>query len=261
MTSSYLEGTKNELAAWGYSRDKKRGKKQIVVGLLVGPDGLPVAVRVFKGNTQDTKTVSEQIRTLSKNFGVKHVTLVGDRGMIKGPQIDELPKDFRYITAIAKPQIRKKLENNVFQFQLFTEKIAEIEENGVRYVLRRNPIRASEISISRMKKFNSAEDLVQDQNTYLREHPRALVKTALKKVNAKIKKLKTQEWIKSSSNERQISIQKDEDVLRDISLLDGCYAIKSNVSKRDADAELVHERYCDLEKIERSGGVLKLDII
>ena len=66
----------NELPDFGYNRDKKNGKKQIVVGLLTGPDGLPVAVRVFKGNTNDPKTVSEQVRILADSFGVTEVTLV-----------------------------------------------------------------------------------------------------------------------------------------------------------------------------------------
>ena len=100
VTSAYLEGTCNALAEWGYDRDKKRGKKQIVVGLLAGPDGLPVAVRVFKGNTNDPKTVSDQVKILAERFGVTEVTLVGDRGMLKGPQIAVLPEGFRYITAI-----------------------------------------------------------------------------------------------------------------------------------------------------------------
>ena len=251
VTSSYLEGTHNELAAWGYNRDKKRGKMQIVVGLLVGPDGLPVAVRVFKGNTQDTKTVSEQVRILAKSFGAKQVTLVGDRGMIKGPQINDLPEDFRYITAITKPQIRKKLESSVFQYELFTERICEVEEDDVRYVLRRNPVRACQIANTREGKFNSIQNFVQEQNRYLSEHPRASVKTALKKINAKIKKLKSEEWVKTSVDQRQISIEKDEFALEEISLLDGCYAIKSNVSKKDADAKTLHERYCDLEVVSK----------
>lgn len=115
VTSSYLEGTCNALADWGYDCDKKRSKKQIVIGLLAGPDGLPVAVGVFKGNTNDTKTVSEQVKILADCFGVKEVTLVGDRGMIKGPQIDALPEDFRYITAITKPQIAKMLDKHLLQ--------------------------------------------------------------------------------------------------------------------------------------------------
>jgi hypothetical protein len=89
VTSAYLEGNCNQLADWGYNRDKKSGKKQIVIGLLAGPDGLPIAVRVFEGNTNDTQTVSEQVKVLANTFGVKHVTLVGDRGMLKGPQTKE----------------------------------------------------------------------------------------------------------------------------------------------------------------------------
>jgi transposase len=59
VTSSYLEGVCNELGSFGYNRDKKKGKMQIVAGLLAGPDGLPIAVRVFQGNTPDTMTASK----------------------------------------------------------------------------------------------------------------------------------------------------------------------------------------------------------
>jgi len=90
VTSSYLEGTDNELSAWGYNRDKKKGKKQIVIGLLTDDSGDPVAVRVFEGNTSDTTTCLDQIKLLAESFGVKNVTLVGDRGMIKTPQIEAL---------------------------------------------------------------------------------------------------------------------------------------------------------------------------
>ena len=119
------------MATWGYNRDKKEGKKQIVVGLLTGPDGLPVAVRVFNGNTTDSKTVAEQVRILAKSFGVKNVTLVGDRGMLKSQQIELLPDDFRYITAITKPQIRKMLSDGILQYELFADRVCEIKNDGV----------------------------------------------------------------------------------------------------------------------------------
>jgi transposase len=88
VTSSYLEGTCNELSAWGYNRDGKKGKKQIVIGLLTDKDGDPVAVDVFKGNTSDPKTVVEQIKKLSERFGVTDVVFVGDRGMLKRIPLD-----------------------------------------------------------------------------------------------------------------------------------------------------------------------------
>jgi len=257
VTSSYLEGNKNEFADWGYNRDKKKGKKQIVIGLLTGPDGLPVAVRVFAGNTVDTKTVAEQVRILAGNFGVKNVTLVGDRGMLKGPQVAALPDDFRYVTAISKPQIRKKLNDKIFQYELFSEKVSEVEEDGVRYVLRRNPIRKEEISRNRESKFNSIIELAVSQTKYLSDHPRARTATAIKKVNAKIKKLATDKWLYTKIEHRVITIEKDEDTLSEESLLDGCYVIKSDVPRKDADMQKLHDRYCDLEMVERVFRTMK----
>ncbi len=257
VTSSYLEGNENEFADWGYNRDKKKGKKQIVVGLLTGLDGLPVAVRVFKGNTVDTKTVSEQVRILAENFGIQNVTLVGDRGMLKGPQISAFPDDFRYVTAISKPQIRKKLNDKTFQYELFTEKISEVVENGVRYVLRCNPIRKEEIATNRELKFQAIKEFADKQTKYLSGHPRAKTTTALKKVNSKIKKLATEKWLYAREENRVIIIERDEEALSEESLLDGCYVITSDVLESAADAQELHDRYCDLEMVERAFRTMK----
>ena len=101
VTSSYLEGKHNELAAFGYNRDRKQGKQQIVIGLLCDPEGTPVSIEVFPGNTSDTKTFGQQVTKVAERFGAQAVTFVGDRGMIKGPQIKQLQQykdhEFHYI--------------------------------------------------------------------------------------------------------------------------------------------------------------------
>jgi len=224
---------------------------------LTGPDGLPVAVRVFEGNTIDTKTVAEQIRILAKSFAVKNVTLVGDRGMIKGPQIDALPDDFRYVTAISKPQIQKMLGEGILQMELFTDKVCEVESNSVRNVLRRNPIRKEQIRNTRESKLASILNAADERTRYLAEHPRANASKALDKVTAKIKKLKAYKWVTAAESDRAISIEKDEAALSQVSLLDGCYVIKSDVSKKDANAQVLHDRYCDLEMVERAFRTMK----
>lgn len=257
VTSSYLEGDCNALAKFGYNRDKKSGKKQIVVGLLTGPDGLPVAIRVFEGNTNDTKTVAEQVRTLSTNFGVKNITLVGDRGMLKGPQINALPDDFRYITAITKPAIQKMLSEGTFQYELFSDHVCEIEKDNVRYILRRNPIRAEQTAASRKSKHASLEKFANNVTAYLDAHPKADADKAKKKVIAKIAALKADKWLVATEKNRQISIEEDPDALSQASLLDGCYVIKTDVRKEDADTKDVHDRYCDLENVERDFRSLK----
>lgn len=257
VTSSYLEGICNELGQYGHNRDKKNGKLQIVVGLLTGPDGSPVAVRVFDGNTPDTKTVSEQIRIVAESFGIKEVTLVGDRGMIKGPQIEELPEDFRYITAITKPQILRMLNEGKFQLELFSDKVCEIEDAGVRYVLRRNPLRALQLSESRESKLAAIVTFAQDLTKRLAEHPKAHVDKALNQVNNKIKQLKVEKWVSATAEGREIIVDKDPIALANESLLDGCYVIKSDVPKTSADAQTLHDRYCDLENVERAFRTMK----
>ena len=127
VTSSYLEGTHNALAAFGYNRDGKKGKRQIVIGLLCDEDGEPVSIEVFPGNTQDPQTFAAQLAKVTTRFGVTDITFVGDRGMIKGQQIEDLAQQgFHYITAITKPQIEKLLRTGTFQMDLFDQEVAEV---------------------------------------------------------------------------------------------------------------------------------------
>jgi hypothetical protein len=256
VTSAYLEGVSNELGAFGYNRDGKKGKLQIVVGLLAGPDGLPVAVRVFEGNTNDTKTVSEQVRILAESFGVTEVTLVGDRGMLKGPQIAALPDDFRYITAITKPQIVKMLSEGALQMELFSEQVCEVAVGDVRYVLRRNFVRAQQMAESRASKRSAIEKLAGEQTQYLAKHPRADAQKALARVTSKIKQLKA-DWLGAEEKGREIGVVSDDPALANTALLDGCYVIKSDVPKASADAQTLHDRYCDLENVERAFRTMK----
>ena len=203
VTSSYLEGDQNDLAEWGYNRDKKKGKKQIVIGLLSGEDGAPVTTEVFKGNTQDTSSFASQIQKCKERFKCENVTLVGDRGMIKSGQIRDLQKHgFHYITAITKAQIETLVKNNIVQYSLFDDKLVEVENEGVRYIFRRNPIRAAEITKSRSSKQQSVEKLVKVQNAYLHDHPKAKVSTALKKINAKINRLNLKIWLAVNAQDR-----------------------------------------------------------
>src|SRR5262249_14754102 len=138
-TSSYLEGTHNALAAFGYNRDGKKGKPQIVLGLLCDEDGHPVSIEVFPGNTQDPHTFASHLERAKGRFGAQEIPFVGDRGMNKGQQVKALPKyGFLYFTAITKPQIEKLLRTGTFQMDLFDQELAEVfADEGIRYVLRR----------------------------------------------------------------------------------------------------------------------------
>jgi len=252
VTSSYLEGQYNELGEFGYNRDGKKGKKQIVIGLLCDEDGRPVSIEVFKGNTQDPATVASQVRKVADRFGGGDVTFVGDRGMLKSTQVKDLVgHGFHYITAITKPQIETLLKESVIQMDLFDQDLSEVEtDEGVRYVLRRNPLRAAEIAASRKSKIESVEKLVRSQNKYLKEHPRAKEEVALRKVCERCKRLKISSWMDASVLEREIFLSFDEGALSEASKLDGCYVLKTDLSKEYANKETIHARYKDLSLVE-----------
>jgi hypothetical protein len=258
VTSSYLEGVNNVLAAFGYNRDGKKGKQQLVIGLLTGPEGAPVAVRVFAGNTSDPKTVAEQIRTLAQGFGVCKVTLVGDRGMLKLPQLQALKEhEFNYITAITKAQIRQLLKTGAFQMHLFESELAEVVIDNTRYILRRNPQRVSELAANRQNKLSALKLRMSDKQRYLDEHPRANPEIARNRLADYAKLLKIDQWAKVTLSERNLGLSIDQAAWTHETQLDGGYVIKSDVPGRTATAAAIHQRYKDLAQVERAFRTFK----
>src|SRR5262247_2590037 len=254
VTSSYVEGTQNALAAFGYNRDGKKGKMQLVIGLLCDEDGHPVSIEVFPGNTHDPHTLAAQLAKVKTRFGVQEITFVGDRGMIKGQQIEDLAQHgFHYITAITKPQIEKLLRQGTFQMDLFDQALAEVfVDEGIRYVLRRNPVRAQEARDTRHAKLATLQALVAKQNHYLTDHPRANAQGAWQKLVARATTLRIADWVELTVAERAITLTVLEDAQREAAKLDGCYVLKTDLTPAQAPKEMVHDRYKDLASVEQA---------
>lgn len=253
VTSSYLEGQDNALGAYGYNRDGKKGKKQIVIGLLCDEHGEPLSTEVFCGNTQDPATFASQVKKASERFGCEHVTFVGDRGMIKSGQIQDLAQaGFHYITAITKPQIQTLVKASVLQMNLFDAELCEVSDESVRYVLRRNPLRANELSASRADKKASVERLQENLNRYLTEHPRAKASTAERTVLAKIAQLKLNGWLAVEVEGRSLKLTVNQPELDAVSRLDGCYVLKTDLPQNAATKQVIHDRYKDLAEVEQA---------
>ena len=262
VTSSYLEGECNEFGEFGYNRDKKKGKKQIVIGLLTDHDGDPVSVQVFHGNTSDNTTVLEQIQKIVVRFGVKRSIFVGDRGMLKGPQLAQIGDQAEHITALTALQIRTLIKQKIFSLEMFQNKTHTIHHNGNRYILRRNPVRQQEIEAIREEKRKSVESLVNEKNIYLEKSKRASEIAACKTVNAKLKKLAIDKWLKVKSQERTLILEIDQKVLDKASQLDGCYVIKTNVKESpEATSKIIHDRYKDLALVEWAFRTCKEDFL
>src|SRR5208283_1243510 len=132
------------LAKRGYNRDGKKGKAQIVYGLLCAADGCPIAIEVFDGNTGDPKTVADQVAKIKQRFALNHVVLVGDRGMITEARIDEdlRPAGLDWITALRAPALQGLVDGGYLQMSLFDERdmaaITSPDFPGERLIVCRN---------------------------------------------------------------------------------------------------------------------------
>jgi len=262
VTSSYLEGTENYFGAYGYNRDRKRGKQQIVIGLLCDAHGDPVSVEVFAGNTQDVKTFAFQVRKVAARFGCERVTFVGDRGMIKTTRIKELPEGFHYITAITRAQIDSLIKQGHIQLGLFENELCEIQTpDAVRYIMRMNPVRAKELSDNRLSKLHGIEEALIRKNDYLSAHARANASVAEKEISAKIKQLRIDKWLAVHTSGRTLNLSVDEAAFTEASRLDGCYVIKTDLPEPAADKETIHGRYKDLALVEQAFRTCKTDLL
>lgn len=261
VTSSYFEGEHNEYAKYGYNRDKKSGKLQLVIGLLTDDVGTPISATIFEGNTNDTKTVKEQIDFLSKELNLSRITIVGDRGMLKGPQIESLPKEYSYITAITRSQINTLIKNSVLNHDLFAEDLQEVEYENIRYIMRLNSYRREEIITNRTEKILRLESFIKEQNEFLTDpkHKRAKLSISYNKLRKKCEKINLN-FIEPICDEktRTIGIKIDHDKKKDLESLDGCYCLITNLPNT-TNKDLIHTRYKGLAQVERAFRTIKTD--
>ena len=264
VSSSWLEGRCCELARFGYSRDGKKGKLQIVYGLLCAADGCPVAVEVFEGNTADPMTLSTQIDKLKQRFGLSRVVLVGDRGMITSARIrDELkPAGLDWITALRAPQIRALLDTGAFQLSLFDERdLAEItapEFPGERLVVCKNPLLAEERARKR-------EDLLQATEAALAKLADQIARSTGPRGTDRIaraigrieNRYKLAKLFDITVGEYGFTFARSPVRITQEARLDGFYVIRTSVEDKALAAESVVGAYKSLARVERAFRSLK----
>ena len=258
VTSSYLEGQCHELGEYGYNRDGKRGKRQILVGLLTDERGEPLAVRVFKGNQADPTTVGTQIEIVKEQFGVREVVFVGDRGMVKSLGKEALKRaDLRYITALTDPQIRTLLKQGTLQMGLFEEQVCEVEAEGLRYVLRKNPEIERKEQHRVEDKLAKLTEKVEARNRFVADSKQAIPESGLRQCEAWIRRHKLNRFVRVSLDERRLLVEVDERAREEALLLAGCYVIETDVPVDALAAEQVHDCYQDLAQVERDWRSMK----
>jgi transposase len=265
VTSTYFEGRTCPLAKRGYNRDRKRGKLQIVIGMLCTAEGCPIAVEVFEGNVGDPSTVATQVDKLKQQFGLKRVVLVGDRGMLTQARIEETvkPAGLNFITTLRAPVIRGLVEAGALQPSLFDERdLAEITSPdfpGERLVACRNPLLTDERTRKRNALLDATEKDLLKLQARVRRTKRALRgkdKIALK-VGAAINKYKMAKHFDVTITDTDLSFMRKTDQIDDEALLDGIYVVRTDVTAQTLDATSTVKAYKDLANVERAFRCIK----
>lgn len=267
LTSVYFEGRTCPLAKLGNCRDGKKGKLQIVIGLLCNAQGCPVSVQVFDGNTGDPKTLLPQIEKIRSRFGLKRVVLVGDRGMITEARLRE---DIRpetgleWITALRAPSIRRLVDTGSLQLSLFDQTdLAEVSDPaypGERLIVCKNPLLAGDRARTRTELIEETEkrlDKIVQQTMRPTRKLKGKDKIALR-VGKVVNKAKVAKYFNLEITDDSFRHSRNEERIFRDAMLDGFYVIRTSVSEHDLSAQDTVSSYKSLAKVERAFRSLKL---
>ena len=266
LSSSWVEGRHCELAAYGYSRDGKRGKPQIEYGLLTDHEGRPVAVRVFAGNTADPKAFPEAVTAVREKFALEKMIMVGDRGMITSARIKDLREleGMAWITCLRHPAIKKLMaDGGPLQLSLFDEQdLAEITSGdfpGERLIACRNPYEARKRARTREELLAATEA---DLGKVAAQVAAGRVKDPDKigiRAGKVISKRKVAKHFILDIGQQRITWRRNQASIDTEALTDGIYVIRTPVPAQTLDAAGAVAAYKDLARLERDFRHLKAD--
>ena len=266
LSSSWVEGSQCELAAFGHSRDGRRGRKQIEYGLLTDPEGRPVAVEVFPGNTADPESFKTAVTRVRRDFGIERLIMVGDRGMITGTRISDLRKlaGMDWITALKAPAIAALArDDGPLQMSLFdVHNFAEITHPGYpgeRLICCHNPVLEAERTRKR-------EDLLTATETDLAKIRASVAAGRLKdpdKIGIRIGKVigkhKVGKHLITEVTGTTFTWRRDQQKIAAEAALDGIYVIRTSVTADVLDTAATVAAYKDLKYVERDFRITKAD--
>ena len=269
VTSSYFEGRRCPLAHFGYSRDGKRHRKQMVFGLLCAADGSPVAVQVFPGNTADPSTVADQVATIRRRFGIERVAFIGDRGMVTTARIREdlQPAGLDWVSALNTRGIRKLLKTPgpdqlppLRPGELLPDAVAETHSPdfpGERLLVCLNPRLREERARKR-------EDLLRDTETILRDIAAAVQNKRLRgkdainrRVGRDANRKKVEKHFRIHVTDDQLTWTRRQDRIAAEAQLDGIYVVRTSLAAEALGNHAAVEAYKNLANVERAFRSIK----
>ena len=273
VSSSYLEGRRCPLAAFGYNRDGKRSKQQIVFGLLCAADGCPLAVEVFAGNTADPSTVAAQVQRLRQRFGIARIALVGDRGMLTTARIREdlEPAGLDWISALKSQHLRALLKRPkpaagqaaeavqapLRPGQLAPDQVAEIRSEdfpGERLLVCLNPRLRAERARKREELLRATEQILEGIAAQVRRQRQPLRgRDAInRRLGRELNRKKVGKHFEIAVTDEQLSWSRRQEGIAAEVQLDGIYVVRTSLAEQELAAEAAVAAYKSLAGVERA---------
>jgi transposase len=265
LSSSWVEGACCELAAYGHSRDGKKGRRQVEYGLLTDAEGRPVAVEVFKGNTSDAVSFKTAITRVREDFKISEMVMVGDRGMITTTRIEDLRKlpGMGWISALKGPAIAALARDGMLQMSLFdTHNLAEIthpDYPGERLICCHNPVLAADRARTREELLAATEaELAKIANSVAAGRLKDPDKIGMR-VGKVINRKKVGKHFITDISQGQLEYRRDQEKIAAEVALDGFYVIRTSVKPAILDSTAAVTAYKNLKHVERDFRITKAD--
>ena len=263
LSSSYFEGSCCPLAKLGYSRDGRRGMLQVNYGLLTDARGCPVAVSVHEGNVADSQTLMPEVKRLREEFGIEHLVMVGDRGMISSKAIEELRESdgMAWITALKSVSIRALVEQGHLQLDLFDERnlleLSSPDYPGERLVACRN------VELAKLRTHKREELLVATQNALDKIKARVDAGKLVGqdeiglRVGKVVNQYKVAKHFELAIGDTTFTFARKRDAIAAEAAMDGIYIIRTSVPSVQMDSADCVRNYKSLANVERAFRSLK----
>jgi len=271
LTSTYYEGSTCVLAQRGYSRDGKKGTRQINFGMLCSGEGCPVAVEVFTGNTADPSTVEAQVDKLRERFGMEKILLVGDRGMLTSARIEALRESdtISWISALQSSGVRSLVNNGAVQMELFDKQdLAEIKSPedfpGERLVVCMNPALRQERSRKRDELLEQSQHKLAEISAACSRprNPYRGKDRIARRMERELGKYKMLKHFKLDIREDGLDFQRDEASIKAEAATDGVYIVRARCEgTEDMDAEELVSTYKSLSNVESAFRSIKTETL
>lgn len=279
-TSSYFEGKGPSLAKHGKSRDHRPDKHQIVIGLLVTDEGIPIAHKVFEGDKADKATVIDTINHLKRRFNLKRVIFVADRGMVSQANLDYIKEQgFSYIVTLKKRRLNEAKEVINATFTDLEEKRKNYEkekkkrsgkekeeekellfseyrgEDGPRYLVCLNPEKKEDDKIYREERIDKGKKKLEKIKRSVETGQLKNREKILKKATLALDKTNRKYFSYTSSKDGLFSYSLVKEVLQKEERLDGIFIIKSTAY--DLSPKELIRQYKNLTGVERAFKEIK----